>query len=315
MPEYMDYNDFDDRKTKGKRIRSTIVISLSVAWLLFLVILIVIRNPENVRTKFESVKSNVHVMNEKAPDQSNQFIQLNNDFEINKAININEDFKGKYPDVYNIINFNKKEIAKKQVYSFDGNGYFTLAIPYIVSIDSVGADNFVDSDEMYGILGVDLINIGYTVSEDKVTFHSPLRFSLRYYNKVDKERKYVESNYVETKSFKLNFYSLSFLLTSNNEIDKLNYELSLTDPLNKKESEKNLFSNNIKLNINDDKQLDANVINGNKMGDNYLSFENKIPSGNNQIILKINFDDLMYRKYQSLTIKLNENDAFAIIAN
>ena len=315
----MDYNDYDDRKTKGQKIRSAIVVTLSILWILFLVVLVIVRNPKNVRTYFKTVKSEIHFINENSDYQNNQFFQLKEEIEQDNTLKIDKDFKAKYPAIYQILMLNKKEIAKGEVLSFDDNGYFTLAMPYVVSFDNVIADDFVDSDELFGILGLDFISFSYTSKGNNLTFNAPTRFSIRFHKRLDNPSWYVENKDIETKSFKLNFYSLSLLLSSNKEFENLQYTTQLNQPITKKESEKNIISKNFSLySLEDEREKKINdvKITGNSTGDKYLTFENTVPKGEKQLKLIVNFNDIMYQKFESLKLDFLKDDVnFQVVVN
>ena len=61
MAEYMDYNDYDyGYSTKKKRIFANIRLIVAIVLLISIVLWVVIREPQNVRTDFSSVYSSEH---------------------------------------------------------------------------------------------------------------------------------------------------------------------------------------------------------------------------------------------------------------
>ena len=89
--------------------------------------------------------------------------------------------------------------------------------------------------------------------------------------------------------------------------------LTLSDAITKEEAENNTFGKAVTL-VGSDGKSDK-TISGGERGDN--SIEKHLISGDlaTTATVKIFFDDVMYRKFDNISVKANKSDRFAISIN
>ena len=297
MPEYMDYNDFGEEKTKRQKVFSAIGLTLSILWLVVVVLWVIFKTPDNIRSDFAAISSSSHSFSEKADTSKNQFLMLKNELESGKKFTISTDFRQTYPDVYKLLIMSELDISKNVPKAFDQDGYFTLALTYVISSHE-DEDGIVRADK-----GIDFLMIPYE-STDKnglcVTLNQPLKFSLRYNAEADGVVPRVVNEPVSPKRFRLGFYSLSVDFKTKDTIENIGYKARLLHPLTKSESKNLKFSKNIS--VKGFEKLKSSLISGEGVSDTVVERTYALPEPfKNTATLVINYDDLMYNKMDSIT--------------
>lgn len=319
MAEYSDYDDsiYDelDHVGKAKKFRSWIPTILSVLFLTSVVIFVIVRMPKTVRTKFDTVTSSEHIVGENGDYNKNEFYKLKSMLDNDETFTVDDKFKEEYPNVYKLIKSSKKDIAQNTVYSFDDDNILTIAQVYIISEDST-AQTSKDDHSVTGNVCVDVVNVKYSSTNDgQITLENPDRFSISYMSSQNAGVNTLSSHYVKSDSFRLNFYTLSVKLISakKDNYKSVNMTLTLSDAITKEEAENNTFGKAVTL-VGSDGKSDK-TISGGERGDN--SIEKQLISGDltTSATVKIFFDDVMYRKFDNISVKANKSDRFAISIN
>ena len=319
MAEYSDYDDsiYDelDHVGKAKKFRSWIPTILSVLFLASVVIFVIVRMPKTVRTKFDTVTSSEHTVGENGDYNKNEFYKLKSALDNDETFTVDDKFKEEYPNVYKLIKSSKKDIAQNTVYSFDEDNILTIAQVYIISEDST-AQTSKDDHSITGNVCVDIVNVKYSSTDDgQITLENPDRFSISYMSSQNAGVNTLSSHYVKSDSFRLNFYTLSVKLISakKDNYKSVNMMLTLSDAITKEEAENNTFGKAVTL-VGSDGKSDE-IISGGERGD--LSIEKQLISGDlaTTATVKIFFDDVMYRKFDNISVKANKGDRFAISIN
>ena len=325
MPEYMDYNDdiygdngVNDKKAKRKKRWSNIRLCLSILFLIAVVVLVVVRMPENVRTHFDPVYSSKHKVGEEIKQAENEFVKFNKTFENNQSINFDEQFKKDYPEIASLVRMKKLDIAKERVVSFDKNGYFTIAIVYEVSRQTDPNGNYYDEDKEYivGTTGVDFYTFKYDTT-DGFSFEKPERFSVRLHAGANDLVPFVEKVYVKSESFRLNFYQLSVVIKAEQKIESVSSELLLEDGINKEQYQKNTFVEQQFVKSTDNQVLSDKyeILAGGERGDDYLLTKHLLKTPMEQLEFGIEFDDTLYNKFKSFKVENIKNATYTIKVN
>ena len=163
---------------------------------------------------------------------------------------------------------------------------------------------------MRGIMGIDFVTIPYYTKDGSLIIEEPVRYTIKYYTGEAYPIKYIEKEYADPERFKLNYYSISVGIDSDEQMNYLDCKAVLYDAINKQESLSNEFS---------DKFTDQNaifdvpeLISGGERGDFELAYRYNLIYDLNEtdekMSIRINFDDKMYAKLDRLEFKPNTND-------
>ena len=319
MAEYMDYDDtlYDaSEHSKRAKIKSWISIILSVAFLLSAVIFVIVRSPKNVRTKFDAVTGAWHEINSddlKNADayKNGEFYKLYTAFQNDETFKYNESFKEEFKSVYEVISADKKQLSTEKVYSFEQENSLILALPYVLTQDKTAKASENDNS-VRGTIGTDIVIIPYTVTADNsAQILNPIRYSLCFYNETTGAR-YIESRYVKSDSFRLNFYKISIEIEDKKNIKSVDAKLTLSDAISKENADKLTFYNAISLKHGDEKSY--KTISGGNRAD--FDITKHLVSANTQTdaTVIINFDDDIYDNFKSFEVK-GSYTKFRIIVN
>lgn len=311
MAEYMDYNDYSGEfKSKRSKIISNIGLVLSIVFLAALVLFIIFRSPDNVRTHYGPFESAEHSVNESFDSSKNQFLLFDEEYADDEQILPNDEFISKYPNIYRMMCSTKTEISKNNAVFFEQDGCLTAAIAYVSAQDRVSAGVTETDDSLRGIMGIDFVTIPYYTKDGSLIIEEPVRYTIKYYTGEAYPIKYIEKEYADPERFKLNYYSISVGIDSDEQMNYLDCKAVLYDAINKQESLSNEFS---------DKFTDQNaifdvpeLISGGERGDFELAYRYNLIYDLNEtdekMSIRINFDDKMYAKLDRLEFKPNTND-------
>lgn len=320
MPEYMDYNDYDGgEKTKRQKILSTISCILSAAFLIFIVIWTFTHLPENVRTNFEPVYSSAHKTDEPEKASRNAFLEFNSAYSEGEKVVVDKDFKSNaYRKIYELTQVSKLDLAKDKIDTFNIGNTFVVVRTYEVERQKDANGHYYDEnkDTIIGTLGFDVLIFEFD-TKDGFVINNPKRFSMRYHNKINDLVPTIEKVYVESESFRLNFYSLSIVVESENEFDKVYTNLNLSEGINKKEFENQFFVTSQFAKSKENKDL-MNLIEtkkGGERGDKFVSSAVSLSAPIKFAEIGINFDDAFYNKFSSFKVDAIENATYKIKVN
>ncbi len=319
MPEYMDYNDYDGgEKTKRQKILSNISCILSAAFLIFIVVWTFTHLPENVRTKFGPVYSSAHKVGEKVEKTQNEFLEFDKNFEVDKIVVVDDEFKKTYPKIYSIARATKLDLSEKSVKTYDLGEHFVIATAYEVKRQKDANGNYYDNGKKYitGTVGVDFYIFEYS-SKDGFEIKMPERFSLRFTKNSTDLVPTIQKVYVESDSFRLNFYSLSILVESKDEFKKVNTDLNLLEGINKQEFEKRFFIKSQFVKSVENKDL-INLIEtkgGGERGDKFVTSSISLATPVKVAEIGLNFEDSTYNKFSSFKVSAIENATYKIKVN
>lgn len=305
MAEYMDYNDYDyGYSTKKKRIYANIRLVVAIVLLLSIVLWVVFREPENIRTDFSSVLSSPHKISEKIKGE-NEILNFAKSFEIDDTANFTEDFKKNYPTIYNWLYMPKAEIAKNKVKTFDNNGYFAIASTYQVQRDKDTNGKYFDENKKYlvGTTGLDIYLFKYDTKDD-FTVYKPEKISVYLHNGEDDVIPYIERVHISADRFRLNFYSLSIVVESDETFDSLFTTLDLESGINKKQYEQEYFNGISFVNNASNVSLLGKkiTISGGKLGDTHLTQKLECSTETDYACVGLKFEDVLYNKFESYSI-------------
>lgn len=320
MAEYMDYNDYDyEFKTKKHRRNANIRLALAILFIAFVVVWTFTHLPENIRTGFDSVYSSEHTIGEKIDKNSgNEFVLFNNAFKNDEKVNFENDFKEKYPQISALATMKKLDISKEKVLTFDESGYFVIAYTYEVQREKDSNGNYYDEGREYivGTTGVDFYIFEYDINGGFV-INKPERFSIRLHAGQNDLVPYIEKVYVKSESFRLNFYSLSVVVKSENEISEIKTTVHLESGINKEEFEDNFFTSQQFVKSIENQDLIGTIenIKGGGRGDTYLNSRIALKTPMKEIEVGMNFDDAVYNKFIGYKIDEIKNGTYTIKVN
>lgn len=319
MAEYMDYNDYSyEFKSKRQKRWANIRLVIAILFLVLVVVWVATNLPENVRTNFEPVYSSAHKIGEKTDKKGNEFVKFNKKFANEEKINFDEDFQKNYPNIYAMARMKKLDIAKEIVSTFDEGGYFVLTRTYQVEREKDANGNYYDTDREYiiGTTGVDFYVFKYG-TDGGFSLEKPERFSIRLHAGQGDLVPYVEKVYVKSESFRLNFYSLSVVVKSENEIEEVRTTVTLDGAIDKREFESNFFSKQqfVKSTENQDLIGIIENLDGGQRGDTHLSNRIALKTSMKEIHVGLNFDDAVYNKFDSFKIDEIPNSTYTIKVN
>ena len=305
MAEYMDYQDHGDQpKTKTGRIAGRIVCILSALWLIFLVVWVFVRSPENVRTDFDPVQSEQHSVSQPPAQTDNPFLKLKEGLDAGNAYTLNDAFRTAFPDIVNLITKSSTELSKNQIYTYDHGASLTLALPYVAT----KTEQNEDTGSVQGVIGLDVLILPYETGDGSLQIDTPIRYSAQY-DTSDPDQPYLLTlREFSAERFRLNFYTLSVQF-SGAVAQTLDYTASLSIPLTKDEAERNKIANNITISGEP-----AQITGGNQTSDTVINGRFSLNSGAQTI--QIEYNDLFYRKFSSIHLTPQRPDTdFVIIIN
>ena len=318
MAEYMDYNDYDyGYSTKKKRIFANIRLVVAIVLLLSIVLWVVFREPENIRTDFSSVLSSPHKISEEIKGK-NEILNFANSFDIDDTENFSEEFKKNYPTIYNWLYTPKAEIAKNKVKTFDSNGYFAIASTYQVQRDKDTNGAYFDENKKYlvGTTGLDIYLFRYDTKDD-FTVHKPEKISVYLHNGKDDVIPYIERVHIPADRFRLNFYSMSVVVESEEKFNFLDTQLTLESGINKKQYESEYFSKIVFLNGKSNTSLlnEVVVTSGGKRADAYIEHKVECSTDTEYACVGLKFEDELYNKFESFSVKNLKGATYKIKIN
>ncbi len=310
MPEYMDYNDTNDFKTAKQKRRSNILFVLSILFMVAVIVFVIVRNPENVRTDFDPVSSSWNTVGQGVEETENEFLAFRSDLQ-GKTMTLSDDFRSKYPHVYEILTADRSTLTQNTVQHFDDGRYLTLSIPYVATEDT----NYEEQGSEYvsGLIGADFTVIEY-VSDNGVSVSAPVRFSVRYHKTQSDSIPFVELYHVESTSFRLNFYTLTLDIQPAAATDTVDCAIDLSDPINKSEFDSDKWAK--KINFDSIEADSVMRLGGGERGDTNAQYRYTFESPQKTLKLIMEFDDAMYQKFEKLTVQnLPDGTTFRITVN
>ncbi len=319
MAEYMDYNDVDyGYKTKRKRIFANIRLVIAIVFILVVVIWTWTHLPENVRTSFKSVYSSDHKIGETLKSEKNEFVSFNKKYKNDETVVFDEKFLKDYPEISKLARMTKLEITKQKVNTFDIGGYFVIAQTYEVNREKDSNGDYYDTDNEYiiGTTGVDFYIFKYSTDEN-FSIGKPERFSIRLHAGQNDTVPYIEKAYVKGESFKLNFYSLSVVVKADKEFSNVYTDINLENGITRKEDENNYFIKQTFIKSSENKDLigTSECLDGGKMGDTKINSRFELNTPMSKAEIGLNFEDEIYNKFLSFSIKPIENATYTIKVN
>ncbi len=318
MAEYMDYNDYDyGYSTKKKRIFANIRLVVAILLLLSIVLWVVIREPKNIRTDFSSVYSSSHKISEKIKGE-NEILNFAKSFEIDDTANFSEEFKKNYPIIYDWLYTPKAEIAKNKVKTFDKNGYFAIATTYQVQRDKDTNGKYFDENKKYlvGTTGLDIYLFKYDTKDD-FTVYKPEKISVYLHNGKDDVIPYIERVHIPADRFRLNFYSLSIVVESDQKFSFLNTQLTFESGINKKQYEDEYFSKIVFVKNKSNTSLlnEVVVTAGGRRADTYIEHKVECSTDTEYACVGLKFEDTLYNKFESFSVKNLKGASYKIKIN
>ena len=318
MSEYMDYDDsiynnLDHNESRSKKIRSWISIIVCALFLISVVVFVIVRMPKTVRAKFDTVTSDSHTVSDKLkPLDDNEFYKLYNALE-NGTIKYNDGMKKDYPTAYEIVADSFDSANQNKMYHYDMSGAVVIAQNRALKKeDKTSAGGDLKTEQSCQVM-IDVLIVPYSGSDEGVSVSSPIRYTLGCYTGGGSN--IIAKEYVKSDVFGLNFYSISIKVKSGSgeNIKSADAALNLTDGITKAEAEENTLYN--RLSMIGGREKEYSLISGGARGDTVI--EKRLISGDisTEATVKADFDDVMYRKFESLTVKAAANDTFNIIVN
>ena len=318
MSEYMDYDDsiydnLDHNESRSKKIRSWISIIVCALFLISTVVFVLVRMPKTVRAKFSTVTSDTHSVGDTLkPIEENEFYKLYNVLE-DGTVKYNDSMKKAYPTVYEVVTDSLDPANQNKMYQYDMNG--TLIIAQNRSLkkeDKTSAGNATETQKSCKVM-VDVLMVPYSGKGGYVAVSMPIRYTIGCYTGAGTD--FISSEYVKSDVFGLNFFAISVKIKSGSgeNIKTVDAALKFTDGITKTEAENNSLYE--KLSLIDGNEKEYSLISGGTRGDTII--EKRMISGDisTEATVKAVFDDVMYRKFESLTVKASNNDTYSISVN
>ena len=160
---------------------------------------------------------------------------------------------------------------------------------------------------------VDVLMVPYSGKGGYVAVSMPIRYTIGCYTGAGTD--FISSEYVKSDVFGLNFFAISVKIKSGSSenIKTVDAALKFTDGIIKTEAENNSLYE--KLSLIDGNEKEYSLISGGTRGDTVI--EKRLISGDisTEATVKAVFDDVMYRKFESLTVKASNNDTYSISVN
>ncbi|OJU08218.1 MAG: hypothetical protein BGN88_11060 [Clostridiales bacterium 43-6] len=298
--EYMDYNRDDETITRGKKIRSRIIVVVSSVWIIFFLGWAIFRSPQTIRTAFPTQTSPSHSFSEKQDRTENEFLVFN-DALMKSTLVQDIDFAKKYPYIAELLTLDDDQISSAKPILYDRGGYLCLTMLYRPNIDQ-------------RLRIMDVIAIPYQSDEKtlSVSLGIPERFSVEY----DKTKYTIKTKAISKKLFHLNFYKLAVNVTTKGTIRSVDATINLNSPLLKRDVKESVY--NTILNLNNDKKADNTFTAA--ISDTVLNKRYAAESLNGSSYkMTVNFNDFVYRKVDKITVSsaasLTENASFSITVN
>ena len=317
MSEYMDYDDslydnLDHKESRGKKIRSWISVILSAAFLISIVVFVIVRMPKTVRAKFDTVTSNTHTVSDTLmPLEDNEFYKLYTALE-DGTVKYNAQMKEQYPTAYEIVTDSLDSANQSKMYHYDMNG--TLIIAQNRSLkkeDNASIGGVGETNESCKVM-VDVLMVPYS-ADNGITVSMPIRYTIGCYTGTGAD--FISSEYVKSDIFALNFYKVTVKIKSGDgeNIKTVDTALKLTDGITKAEAEDNTLYDKLTISGGDDKNY--SLISGGERGDAIIEKRLVTYETTTEAEIIADFDDVMYRKFESLTVKTAEKDTYSISIN
>lgn len=302
MADYM-YHDYDGDttvKSKKRKVLSIIGTTLCVLWFVAIGLYVAIRHDDIVRTEYPEIAFSTHnFADEIVPSGNCEFMQIKREFVDKSASKIvNAKLFETYPKLKNLLDTENANKADSPIFYYDENGYLTVAQVY------VDYRNKSEKSEIFkGVMGVDVMMIPYETADNKLKISSPLRFCLKY-DISDGVLGTLSKKEFLSESFRLNFYNIAVEIKGAENID---YTLNLGEYPTKSECDDRKIFNMMTV---DDKT--GILTDGNDPEQKRIVGTAKT---NDTSEFVINFDERMYRKFESVEIGATENAQFSIKIN
>lgn len=319
MPEYMDYNDVEiGYKSKKHKIFSNIRFYIAIIFLLFVVIWTFTHLPENVRTGFDSVYSSSHKIGEEKVESRNAFLEFNSAFSVDEKVNVDKEFKsGRFDAILKLTQVSKLDLAKDKIDTFNIGDTFVVVRTYEVERQKDANGKYYDenTDKIIGTLGFDVLIFEFDTTDGFVV-RNPKRFSMRYHNKINQLVPTIEKVYVDNESFRLNFYSLSVVVESENKITDAKTTLNLEEGINKQEYENQTFVKNQFAKTKENKDLVKTLLTeGGNRGDKKVFNTITFNENTSYAEIGINFNDNLYNKFSYFKVEAEDQATYKIKVN
>lgn len=325
MSEYMDYDDsiydnLDHKQSRSKKIRSWISVILSAAFLISIVVLVFVRMPKTVRVNFATVSSDEHLIGEKfTPLEENEFYKLYSALE-KGTVKYNRSLKKNYPTAYTLITDSFFKVNQNKLCRYDMNGALTIAQSRELDMENkvqtkthenITNAKVIEFKQSRQIM-IDVLIVPYSGEKD-ITVSAPVHYTIGCY--TGKGTDFITEEYVNNDVFSLNFYSISVKIKSGSgeNIKTVNAALNFTDGITKAEAEKNSLYN--KLSLENGNEDEYSLISGGERGDRVIQKQLTAGDISTEAVVKAEFDNVMYRKFESLNVTPSENGTFNIIVN
>ena len=308
MDDYM-YHDYDGadvdspKKAKRKKIMSIIGTIICLSWFAGIGVFLLVRHTDNIRTDYPEIKLNsISAAQNIAPSDKNEFVQLRMELESKGKIIPNSEFFEKYPDLKKVFDINSAQQKGGCILHYESDGYITMVEPYV----DYQAKQDATKTNFIGILGADFLMMPYEISNGELKIGSPERFCVKYDMSNDQGVASVSLKEFVSTSFRLNFYNLSVIVEGSGKIENT---LRLKEYPTKWECDNRKIADNLTA---DGQKLE--ITGGNEPTDKHIDLTAK---STGKTLLKLNFDKLLYRKYESWKIGVNEPEKtkFTIVIN
>lgn len=312
MPEYMDYNSSSDFKTRKQKIRSNIALLLSVLFILSVVVWIIVRSPDNVRSHFETTSSKFYTLNENKYGE-NEYLKLLKELEKGELL-VDKNFEEKFTNVYKQINLGKSDISKDKVNLFEGENSFVLTKTFVISRDTDTNGNFLDDEyeKVMGVVGLDVLIIKHNSSNGILEINAPIRYTLKFNTRYNIGRKFVALGDFEQDRFRLNFYNLNLIFQSQKQFGELDFRMNFKEIISKEQAQKGRLPKKLSISA---QQIERTLVAGNKFADKFLELNYRFEN-TSQSKLRIEFDDEMYRMFDSVKFSgLGSKTKYKIVLN
>lgn len=317
MAEYMDYDDsiydnLDHNESCARKIRSWISVILSAIFLISIIVFVVVRMPKTVRAKFDTVTTDTHTVGETLkPLEDNEFYKLYTALD-NGTVKYNDSMKKLYPTAYNIVTDSLDSANQNKIYHYDMNGTLIIAQNRSLKKEdktSNGSNN--EKNESCKVM-VDVLMVPYS-GDDIITVSMPIRYTIGCYTGTGTD--FISSEYVKSDIFGLNFYSISIKIKSGSSenIKTLDAALNFTDGITKSEAENNILYDKLTISGGDDKNYV--LVSGGTRGDTKIEKRLATDDVSTEAKIKVDFDDIMYRKFESVSVKAYAKDTYSVGVN
>lgn len=280
----MQYFEPTPEQKRKRRISMLSFLSVLVLLVVLCVYAFAGRN-DTTRTHFTATATEFRPLTESEASQADEFRPLYEAARQKKSLIYNAEFSEQYPTVTKVMldrDFCSDEVELR---SGDTGEYLWIIDGYIADYD-------------YLRRGLDILLIPYTHTADSMTVLSPVRFSLVF----DSTLSTVTGSLPDEENYRLSFYTLD--VTVQGDTDGFDYALAMSGTQkDKKHQGKHLFAASGKQEA---KKVAPSVTSTGLSGS----------CGKGQTRLRVEFDDVSWKHFGSLTLSsLSENASFCVGVN